>query len=83
VTVPVNAAGEWIAQLPPVLARRVATTITFIHHPPSSEDNGPPGLPKTALGSTAINLTDVLFGDVFLCGGQSNMELSLSYVQVC
>lgn len=27
-----------------------------------------------------VSLTDVLFGDVFLCSGQSNMEFSLNQV---
>ncbi|MGH0157548.1 UNVERIFIED_CONTAM: hypothetical protein FKN15_033858 [Acipenser sinensis] len=31
-------------------------------------------------GLTSLNLTDVLFGDVWLCGGQSNMEMTLSQV---
>ena len=31
-------------------------------------------------GSTTIHIEDVLFGEVWLTGGQSNMELQLQYV---
>ena len=28
-----------------------------------------------------VHLEDILFGDVFLCSGQSNMEYSINYVK--
>ena len=30
-------------------------------------------------GSTAVSLTNVLFGDVWLCSGQSNMDFSVAH----
>nr|XP_015192868.1 PREDICTED: sialate O-acetylesterase isoform X1 [Lepisosteus oculatus] len=35
---------------------------------------------QSRLATTVRNLSDVLFGDVWLCGGQSNMEMTLSQV---
>ncbi|MBN3300474.1 SIAE acetylesterase, partial [Amia calva] len=35
---------------------------------------------QSAEGVQVHNLTDVLFGDVWLCGGQSNMQMGLSQV---
>ena len=51
-------------------------------------DSQPAGGPYTIVATsvvnkTAVNITlnDVLFGDVWLCGGQSNMQFTVS--QVC
>jgi sialate O-acetylesterase len=43
----------------------------------------PPGGPYTVdiVGAQSAQLQDVLVGDVWLCGGQSNMELGLSQVK--
>jgi sialate O-acetylesterase len=43
----------------------------------------PPGGPYTLsiTGPQTIQLDDILVGDVWLCGGQSNMELGLSDVR--
>ena len=44
----------------------------------------PPGGPyvvRTTFGSETIELKDVLFGDVWLCGGQSNMQFGVSQVR--
>ena len=30
-----------------------------------------------------INISDVMFGDVWICSGQSNMQFSVSQVWVC
>lgn len=43
------------------------------------EAGGPYNVTATAQNSTAT-LTDVLFGDVWLCGGQSNMYFKTSQV---
>ena len=43
----------------------------------------PPGGPyvvRATVGSETIELKDVLFGDVWLCGGQSNMQFGVSQV---
>lgn len=40
---------------------------------------GPYNLTAVQKGSKLV-LTDVLFGDVWLCGGQSNMAFTLSQV---
>ena len=43
----------------------------------------PPGGPyvvRASVGSETIELKDVLFGDVWLCGGQSNMLFGVSQV---
>ena len=44
----------------------------------------PPGGPyvvRATVGSETIELKDVLFGDVWLCGGQSNMQFGVSQVR--
>ena len=43
----------------------------------------PPGGPyvvKATVETQSIEMKDVLFGDVWLCGGQSNMQFGLQYV---
>jgi sialate O-acetylesterase len=45
---------------------------------PAMEAGGPHVLSVSANGSTRT-LNDILIGDVFLCGGQSNMELAAAY----
>jgi sialate O-acetylesterase len=58
-----GADGTWRQQLPPIPGTRAAYNFTFSSSNSSEE-------------SAAMH--DVLFGDVFLCGGQSNMEYSLA-----
>ena len=44
----------------------------------------PPGGPyvvKATVETQSIEMKDVLFGDVWLCGGQSNMQFGLEYVR--
>ena len=41
---------------------------------PATPEGGPYTLTAT-LGSDTITLSDLLFGDVWLCSGQSNMEM--------
>ncbi|KAK2182435.1 hypothetical protein NP493_354g03053 [Ridgeia piscesae] len=43
----------------------------------------PPGGPyvvKATVETQSIEMKDVLFGDVWLCGGQSNMQFGLEYI---
>ena len=57
-----DSSGQWNLMLPPQPASLVGRTITI-----------------TAPTSGGIrNLTDVLFGDVFLCSGQSHMSFSVN-----
>ena len=44
---------------------------------PSTEAGGPYTIVFENEGSENITLDDVMFGDVYLCGGQSNMQFSL------
>jgi len=55
---PVDAAGRWQLQLPPLPA-------------------GGPHMLRVDDGSTQVHHGDILFGDVWLCGGQSNMAWPL------
>ena len=59
--------GSWLARLPEVLAQpgTVHPTYTITASARGAEN-----------GENAT-LTDVLFGDVFVCGGQSNMQFSV------
>ena len=54
-----DAKGEWCATLPAMRARRKGDTLSV----------------KAAGGAGEAVFKDVLVGDVWLCGGQSNMEL--------
>jgi len=45
---------------------------------PAMAAGGPYMLSASASGGTT-SLNDILLGDVFLCGGQSNMELAMAY----
>ena len=45
--------------------------------PPSSASSSPSTLHFNASSGETATLSDVLFGDVYLCGGQSNMQFSL------
>ena len=54
-----DAKGEWCAMLPAMRARRKGDTLSV----------------KAAGGAGEAVFKDVLVGDVWLCGGQSNMEL--------
>lgn len=63
VTATASKNGSWVAQLPP----RPAS-------PPAE-----PGVTITVeAGAETVALQDVLFGDVWVCGGQSNMEFSVA-----
>lgn len=64
ISVPVDAQGHWLAKLPPVAATSGST---------------PQGhrITATAGSGAAAVLDDVVFGDVWLCGGQSNMQFSV------
>jgi len=55
-----GADGEWCATLPAMRARKEGGTLSV----------------KAAGGAGEAVFTDVLVGDVWLCGGQSNMELA-------
>ena len=57
--------GTWRQSLPPMLASRVTFNLSFASSSPKAEQ--------------AV-LVDVLFGDVFMCGGQSNMEFAMPAV---
>ncbi len=57
-----NANGEW--------------TITF--NPVDATWNNPQTLTITDTAGGAITLTNILFGDVILCSGQSNMQFTVS-----
>ena len=37
---------------------------------------------KASLGDDSLQISDVLFGDVWLCSGQSNMEFPVSNVRL-
>jgi sialate O-acetylesterase len=54
--------GEWRLQLPAQPANSISTTLTF-----TSINTG-----------ESISISDVLFGDVHICGGQSNMQFTVS-----
>lgn len=57
--------GTWRQHLPPMPASKVAYNFAF----ESSNSN-----------SEKATLEDVLFGDVFICGGQSNMAMGMTAV---
>lgn len=70
----VNAAGEWSCLLPAFPAGGPFNlTATVVQ----SADRG--GAPALATPHQQT-ISDVLFGDVFVCGGQSNMELPVALV---
>lgn len=57
-----DAAGKWMAEMAP-----------------QAGDGGRPHtLTLSAPGEPAVELTDVVFGDVYLCSGQSNMDRTLT-----
>lgn len=45
-------------------------------------DAGGPYNITASLGDTVLMLEDVLFGDVWVCSGQSNMQFSVSQVSL-
>jgi len=45
----------------------------------STQENGPHVITATA-GNLTLTLNDVLFGDVWICSGQSNMHLTVRQV---
>ena len=57
-----DAAGAWSAFLPPVAASKDLVYSLTVRN----ENSG-----------ASVTFTDVLFGDVYLCSGQSNMEMTL------
>jgi hypothetical protein len=59
------AQGTWRQLLPAMPASKTAYDLSFASNSPLQE---------------TAEVTDVLFGDVFLCGGQSNMEFSMAAV---
>ena len=46
---------------------------------PPTPAGGPYVITATEDGGVGITLTDIYFGDVFLCGGQSNMQANVAY----
>ena len=46
------------------------------------EEGGPHVIMATA-GNVSIALNDVLFGDVWICSGQSNMQFTVPSVGTC
>ena len=60
-----DAAGRWTMLLPPMLASKEPTTLTFKNAPTS-------GAPPTG----TITILDVLFGDVFLCRYVRSLSLA-------
>ena len=48
----------------------------------SMEEGGPHVITATA-GNMSITLNDVLFGDVWICSGQSNMQFTVPSVGTC
>ena len=46
------------------------------------EEGGPHVVTATA-GNVSIALNDVLFGDVWICSGQSNMQFTVPSVSTC
>jgi len=56
-----NSAGYWILSLPPTQASLTAYTITV----------------KGAPSGNSATLSNVLFGDVYFCSGQSNMQFTV------
>lgn len=60
-----NADGEWMASLPPTKAGGPFTMTV------STTSTHGDGIPE------AVTFSDVLFGDVWICSGQSNMEWPL------
>ena len=57
VTCTANDEGQWLALLPPQVATPRGVSYTIV----------------ITSGTQVIKINDVLFGDVFLCAGQSNM----------
>ena len=60
--VPVDETGVWRLELPAFPATTTPTQMTF----------------STTTGGDSVILFDVLFGDVHLCGGQSNMQFAVA-----
>ena len=46
---------------------------------PHAHDGGQPHVLEISSGDQAIQFSDVVFGDVYLASGQSNMEVTMSY----
>jgi len=55
--------GSWVAQLPPR---------------PASNPAAPGATVTVESGGKTVTLSDVLFGDLWVCSGQSNMEFSVA-----
>ena len=49
--------------------------------PPTAASEKAYKITATSSSHSSISLNDVLFGDVWLCSGQSNMELAVSQVR--
>jgi len=68
--------------LPKPLSATVDATGTWRQQLPPQKASLTPQTLKFTSGGTALSLKDVLFGDVFLCSGQSNMQCVLVVVVV-
>lgn len=49
---------------------------------PPTSDIGPFSITAISKMSGSITLNDVLFGDVYICSGQSNMQFTVSQVGI-
>jgi hypothetical protein len=66
-----SSSGDWSIDLPQQSAS-INWTITIT----ASDQSSDPSMAKQT-----ITLSDISFGDVFFCSGQSNMEMPLAYVK--
>ena len=62
---------------PPLTSTADATSVWRAKLPPTAASAAPQTITFAASTGERASLNDVLFGDVYLCGGQSNMQFSL------